>query len=66
MMEETEGSIPFLNVHVKKDKSKQATSAYRKPTHTDHYLHYSSHHHPKVKSGIADCLHHRANGNLLW
>ena len=29
-------------------------------THTDRYLHYSSHHHPMVKSGIADCLHHRA------
>ena len=26
----------------------------------DRYLHYSSYHHPKVKSGIADCLHHRA------
>ena len=42
------------------DGSKLATSVYMKPTHMDRYLHYSSHHHPKVKSGIADCLHHRA------
>ena len=60
MEKETGGSIPFLDVHVKKDGSKMATSMYRKPFHTDRYLHYSSHHHPKVKSGIADCLHHRA------
>ena len=56
---ETKGSIPFLDVHVK-DGSKLTTIVYRKSPHTDCYLHYSSHHHPKVKSGIVDCLHHRA------
>ena len=60
MEKETEGSIPFLHVHVKQDGSKLTTSVYRKSPHTDCYLHYSSHHHPKVKSGIVDCLHHRA------
>ena len=60
MEKETKGSIPFLDIHVKKDGNKLATSVYRNPTHTDRYLHYSSHHHPKVKSGIADCLHHKA------
>ena len=38
-------------------------SVYRMPTHTDRYLQYSSHHHPKNMSGIVymvDCLHHRA------
>ena len=59
MEKETEGSIPFSDVHVK-DGSKLTTSVYRKHTHTDPYLQYSSHHHPKVKSGIADCLHHGA------
>ena len=61
MEKETKGSIPFLNVHVK-DGSKLATSVYRKPTHTDCYLHYSSHHHPNVKSGVVFCLQHRAEG----
>ena len=41
-------------------RSKLTTSVYRKPTHTDRYLHYSSHYYPKGKSGIADCLYHRA------
>jgi hypothetical protein len=45
---------------VEQDGDKLTTSVYRKPTHTDHYLHYSSHHHHKVKSGIVDCLNQRA------
>ena len=45
MEKESEGSIPFLDVHVKKEGSKLTTSVYRKPTHTDHYLHYCLHHH---------------------
>ena len=53
------GSLPFLDVHVKKDGSECFQEA-----HTHHYLHYYSHHHPKVKSGIADCLHHRAK--WIW
>ena len=64
-MEETKGSIPFLNIHVKKDGSKLTTSENRKPTHTDPYLHYSSHHHPKVKSGITQ-TNRFANGDPAW
>ena len=60
MEKENEGLISFLDVHVKRDGSNLTTSVYRKPIPTDCYLHYSSHHHSKVKSGIADCLHHRA------
>ena len=66
MEKETKGSLLFLNVRVKKDGSKLATSVYRKPTHVDRYLNCSSHHHPKVKSGIADCLHHRAKRICQW
>ena len=60
MEEETDGSIPFLDVLVKKNKGRLSTSVYRKPTHTDRYLHFSSHHHPRVKAGIALCLRDRA------
>ena len=60
MERETDGSIPFLDVMVERDGDKLTTSVYRKPTHTDRYLHYSSHHHHKVKSGIVDCLNQRA------
>ena len=36
------------------------TSVYRKPTHTDHYLAYDSHHPQSVKRGIVKCLYDRA------
>ena len=49
MEKESKGSIPVLDSHVKKEGSKVTTSVCRKPTHT-----------PKVKSGIVDCLHSRA------
>ena len=60
MEEETEGSIPFPDMLVKKNKGSLSTSVYRKPTHTDRYLHFSSHRHPRVKAGIALCLRDRA------
>ena len=61
MEKETEGSIPFLNVHVKKDKSKQAIQE----THPHGPLPpLQLKPPPKVKSGVADCHHHRANGDL--
>ena len=59
MEEETDGSIPFLDVLVKNEGS-LSTSVYRKPTHTERYLHFSSHHHPRVKAGITLCLRDRA------
>ena len=33
---------------------------YRKPTNTDRYTHFTSHHHPRVKSGTIRCLTKRA------
>ena len=47
-MEKTKRSIPFLNVYVRRDEAKLTTSMYRKPTHTDCYLHYNSNHYPQV------------------
>ena len=60
MEEETDGSMPFLDVLVKKNEGSLSTSVNRKPTHTDRYLYFSSHHQPRVKAGIALCLRERA------
>ena len=43
-----------------KEGNHMKTSIYRKPTHTDQYLHFESYHHPRIKSGIMICLRTRA------
>ena len=35
------------------------TRVYRKKTHTDQYIHYTSHHHHRAKSGSIKCLKYR-------
>ena len=66
MEEETDGSIPFFDVLVKKNKGILSTSVYRKPTHMERYLHFLSHHHPRVKAGIPLCLRDRAEKMWCW
>ncbi|XP_048255338.1 uncharacterized protein LOC125381977 [Haliotis rufescens] len=54
---EAERQLPFLDVRVQKDPdNKLHTSVYRKPTHTDQYLHNSSNHPPQIKRGIIATL----------
>ena len=36
------------------------TSVYRKPTHTDEYLQWNSHHHLSAKFSVINTLKHRA------
>lgn len=57
---EEEGTLAFLDVHVKREGNTISTSVYRKTTHTDRYINYSSHHHPRIKSGVVQCLKRRA------
>ena len=58
--EEVDGKLLFLDtlLHRKNDGSLDI-SVYRKPTHTDQYLNFSSHHPRHVKEGIVSCLFHR-------
>ena len=59
--QEVDGKLPFLDtlLHHKNDGSLDI-SIYRKPTHTDRYLNFSSHHPHHVKESVLSCLFHRA------
>ena len=55
------GQIPFLDVLITRKGNKLSTSVYRKPTHTDRYLPSHSHHHPKMLTGVMQCMGKRAH-----
>ena len=44
MEEEKNGELAFLDTLLKRNNGEIFVLVYRKPTHTDQYLHYSSHH----------------------
>lgn len=57
--------ISISKVNVKKFKTysnmmELSTFVYGKQTHTDSYLNFKSHHHPRIKAGIVEWLAHRA------
>ena len=56
-----DGSLPFLDTLVQKQPDNSLlTSVYRKPTHTDLYLQWDSHHHLSAKYSVINTLRHRA------
>lgn len=57
---ESEDQLNFLDVLVKRQNHRYRTSMYRKATHTNLYTHYTSYHHPSVKTGTIKCLKRRA------
>ena len=55
------GSIPFLDCLVTPQADGSiVTAVYRKPTHTDMYLHWDSYHHLAAKYSVINTLRHRA------
>ena len=55
------GSLPFLDTLVTIEPSNTfSTTVYRKPTHTDQYLHWDSNHHITAKQSVLNTLAHRA------
>ncbi|XP_068735585.1 uncharacterized protein [Montipora capricornis] len=61
MKTENDYKFPFLDTAVSiEPDARLTTSVYRKPTHTDQYLAYDSHHLQSVKRGIVKCLYERA------
>ena len=58
-------SIPFLDIVVMTQPDNTClTSVYRKPTHTDLYLHWDSHHHLSAKFSVINILKYRAK--TVW
>lgn len=57
---DTEDQIHFVDVLVCKNSNGTIkTKVYRKPTHTEQYLHFSSNHPHNVKVCVARCLYDR-------
>ena len=57
-----DGSIPFLDTIVKPEvDGSLSITVYRKPTHTDQYLQWDSHHHLSAKLSVIQTLSHRAS-----
>ena len=56
-----DGSMPFLDTLVTQcSDDSLSTKVYRKPTHTDLYLQWDSHHTIAAKYSVVSTLHHRA------
>lgn len=58
---ERDGQIAFLDTLISHNNGTITTKVYRKPTHTDRYLHFDSHHDKKHKISTAATLLHRAS-----
>ena len=57
MESEVNGKLPFLDTIVTKQADgRLVTNVYTKPTHSDHYLHFSSHHPFNAKLAVIDTL----------
>ncbi|XP_020295119.1 uncharacterized protein LOC109860447 [Pseudomyrmex gracilis] len=58
---EQHGKLPFLDVLItRKPDGSLGHQIYRKPTHTNRYLHAASHHHPAQKQAVINSLIYRA------
>ena len=49
------GKLPFLAVCVQRRGNTISTTVYKKATHPDQYINFSSHHHPRIKAGVVHC-----------
>ena len=60
--QEVDGKLPFLDVMVihNKDTRQFSFKVYRKPTHTENYIHFYSQHSETVKRNIVVNMFHRA------
>ncbi|KFD59750.1 hypothetical protein M514_28070 [Trichuris suis] len=57
---ESQSRLSFLDILILKGSSSLHTTVYRKPTHSDKYLHFNSHHPKSAKIGVISNLVNRA------
>ena len=61
MEEEANGTLPFMDVRFsREEQGTLSRQVYQKPTQTNRYLPFTSHHPVSVKSGVVACLASRA------
>ena len=60
MEQELDGKLSFLDTLITRNNKSLLFNVYRKPTHTDRYLDYNSHHDKQHKVSTAQTLLHRA------
>ena len=60
MKKESNGELAFLDTLLKRNNGEISVLVYRKPTHTDQYLHYSSHYQTSCKESVVSSLFNRA------
>ena len=60
MKEESNGELAFLDTLLKLNNGEISLLVYRKPTHTDQYLHYSCNHQTSCKESVVYSLFNRA------
>ena len=56
---ESNGELAFLDTLLKQNNGKISVLVYRKPTHTDQYLHYSSHHQTSCNESVVSSLYNK-------
>ena len=59
MKEESNGEQALLDTSLKQFNEKISALVHRKPTYTDQYLHYSSHHQARCKESVVSSLFDR-------
>ena len=60
MKDESNGEIAFIHTLLKQNNGEISVLVYRRPTHTDQYLHYRSHHQTSCKESVVSSLFNRA------
>ena len=65
MEEESNGELMFLDILLKRTNGEISVLVYRKPTHIDQYLHYSSHHQTSCKQSVVSSLFNGAYSIII-